>query len=111
MAAAMAVAALLDRGLGRVAGLLAEARQGIEFAHDRDDRAAFAGFADDRRREACDAGRDAKTFAFQHGAVLGGRADLLIVQLGHVPDAVGEPEIGRGLVVDPTPDILAVAHG
>jgi len=60
VAAAMAVAAILERTRLGDAGLLRKARQCIIFAKDRDHRAVFARLADHRGRNARDIARDSK---------------------------------------------------
>ncbi len=90
MAAAVAVAAGLDRAVLGDAGLLAEARQGIIFAEEADDRAALARLAHDGGRDAGDILGDAEALGLQLGGVLRAGADLGVADLGHAPDAVGE---------------------
>jgi hypothetical protein len=107
----MSVAAFSDRlRLGEIR-LLAQSRQGVVFAEHRDHRPAFTGLADDGGRDAGDILGDAEALLLEHGAMLGGRFELAIRELGHPPDAIAERDEARLLVVDEPPDLFAVAHG
>jgi hypothetical protein len=110
MPAAMPVAVLLDRAWFRDARLLAQARQGVIFAEDRDHRAAFAGFPDHRRRDARDIARHAKAFGLERRDMLGARAFLRVAELGHAPDPVAQRDEALLLGIDVPPNFFTVFH-
>ena len=110
VAAAMAVAAGLQRARLGHAGLLAEAGQRVIFAEEGDDGPAFAPFAHQRGGNACDLLGDAETLMAQLGQMFGGRARLGVAHLGHRPDPVGQGDETRLDGVDATPDVTAVIH-
>src|SRR5258705_13802897 len=110
MAAAMALAAGLQRARLGYARLLAEARQRIIFAEKGDDGTAFAPFAHQRGRNVCDLLGDTETLMVQLGQMFGRRARLGVAHLGHRPDPVGQRDEARLDGVDATPDVTAVIH-
>ena len=110
VAAAMAVAAGLQRARFGHAGLLAEAGQRVVFAEEGDHRTAFAPFAHHRGRNAGDLLGDAETLMAQLGQMFGGRARLGVADLGHRPDPVGQGDEARLDRVDAAPDVTAIIH-
>ena len=110
VAAAMAMAAGLDRAMLGDAGLLAQARQRIIFAHEGDDGTALAPFAHHGGGNAGDILGDAKTLMAQFGQMLGGGARLGVADLGHRPDPVAQIDETRLDRVNATPDVAAVVH-
>ena len=110
VAAAMAMAAGLERARFGHAGLLAEAGQRVIFAEEGDDGSAFAPFAHQRGGNAGDLLGDAETLMAQLGQMFGGRARLGVADLGHRPDPVARGDEARLDRVDATPDVTAVIH-
>jgi len=71
MPATVAVTSGNDLALLGNAGLLAQARQRVEFAKDRDDGTTLTGLAHHRRRQPAAVGGDAKTLGFQQALMFG----------------------------------------
>src|SRR5262249_18399281 len=111
VAAAVTVAAGLNRPRFGNVSFLAEAGQGVIFAEEGDHRTAFAPFAHHGRRNATDVFGDTKTLMAQLREMLGRRARVGVADLGHAPDPVGEGGEARLDRVHATPDIAAVVHG
>ncbi|MEH2625125.1 hypothetical protein V1292_003180 [Bradyrhizobium sp. AZCC 1719] len=84
----MAMAAGLQRPRFRHASRLTEAGQGVIFAKEGDHGSAFAPFAHQGGRNACDLLRDAETLMTQLGEMFGARSRLGVADLGHRPDPV-----------------------
>src|SRR5256885_3429149 len=110
MAAAMAMAAGLQRARLGYARLLTEARQRVIFAEKGDDGSAFAPFAHQRSGNISNLLGDAETLMAQFGQMFGGRARLGVADLGHRPDPVGQGCEARLDRVDATPDVTTVIH-
>jgi len=90
--AAMPVAARLDLLAIVDPCLLAQARQGIVFAQNRDDRPACPRLAHHGRRNAHDILGHPKALGLQHRGMFGAGLEFAIQQLGHTPDPVGQPD-------------------
>ena len=110
VAAAMAVAAGLDRLRLGDAGLLAEAGQGVVFAEEGDHRPAFAPFAHQRGRNVSDILGDAESLMAQLGQMFGGGARLGVADLGHRPDPVAQLDETRFDRVNAAPNVATVVH-
>src|SRR5882757_3866696 len=106
----MAMAAGLDRVMFGDTGLLAEAGQGVIFAEEGDDRAAFAPFAHRRSRNPGEVLGDAKALMAQLGEMFGGRARLGVADLRHRPHPVAQFDETRLDRVDATPNVTTVVH-
>ena len=106
----MAVAAGLDLAMLGDAGFLAEARQGVIFAKEGNDRAAFAGLADHRGRDIGDVLGNPEALVLELGDMLGDRALLGVADLGNGPDAVAEFDEALFAGVDVTPEVVAIVH-
>ncbi len=110
MAAAVAVAADLDRpGFGH-AGLLAEAWQGVILAEEGDHRTAFASLADDGGGDASHAALYAEALLPQLRHMLRRRALLGVTGLRHPPDAIGEGDEAFLGGVHLAPEVVAIVH-
>ncbi len=110
VAAAVAVAAGLERArLGDVR-LLAQAGQRVVFAEDGDDGPAPAGLAHDRGRQPGDGGGHVEALGAQRFLVRFGRAVLVVEQLRGLPHPVGQLLEGRRPGIDAMPHLFAVAH-
>ena len=110
MAAAMAMAAGLDRAMFRGVRFLAEAGQRVVFAEEGDHRTAFAPFAHHGGGNAGDLLGDTKALVAEFGQMLGGGAHLGVADFGHAPDPVGKRGKARLDRVDAAPDVTAVIH-
>src|SRR5580658_5011449 len=106
MAASMAIAVRLGRTRLGEAGDLAEARQRVIFAEDRDHRAVLAGFPDHGRRNAGDAPRHTEALRLQRRHMLGAGTRLRIAELRHAPDAIAQGDEALLLGIDETPDLF-----
>ena len=92
------------------AGLLAQARQRVIFAHEGDDGPPSPAFADHGGGNAGDILGDAKTLMAQLGEMFGERARLGVTHLGHGPDPVAQIDETRLDRVNAKPDVAAVVH-
>ena len=92
------------------AGFLREAGQGVVFAEEGDDRAAFAGLADHRGRDARDVFGDPEALVLQLGDMLGDRALLGVANFRNRPDPVAEFDEALLAGVNMAPEIVAVVH-
>src|SRR4051812_26095974 len=106
----MSMAAGLDGTMLGNTRFLAETRKGVVLAEERDDRAAFARFADDGRRNARDTLSDAKALVAQFRGMLGRRAHFGIADFRHPPDAVAQGNEAALRSIHMLPDLVSDVH-
>ena len=91
-------------------GDLAQPRQRIIFAENRDHRPTFAGLADHGGRDTGHILAYPKPLPLEHGGVLGDRAVFGVRDLRNLPDPVGQQFEVVPLGVDQVPNPVRIAH-
>ena len=107
----MAIAAFFKRPVLGNTGFLAQIRQRIKLAQDRDNGAVIACFADHGGGDAGGVFSNPKALRFQHTLVLGHGFVLGIKCLGRVENAIRQRDEVFAVAVDVFPDRVSVLQG